>query len=83
MFIFIYYNFSEAESEVQRVKVAVIKTEEERHAMERRAGETELLMHRMVEEAERRQQEADRLRSEVSLETNDQMLSLLFTFYEG
>jgi len=56
---------SEAESEVQRVKVTVIKTEEERHAMERRAGETELLMHRMVEEAERRQQEADRLRSEV------------------
>ena len=53
---------------MQRIKVTVIKTEEERHAMERKAGETELLMHRMVEEAERRQQEADRLRSEVRLE---------------
>ena len=33
--------------------------------MERKAGETELMVHRMVEEAERRQQEAERLRSEV------------------
>eukprot|EP00092_Neocalanus_flemingeri_P021558 GFUD01023381.1.p1 GENE.GFUD01023381.1~~GFUD01023381.1.p1 ORF type:complete len:674 (+),score=261.61 GFUD01023381.1:337-2358(+) len=56
---------SEAESEVQRIKVAVIKTEEERNAMERKAGETELMVHRMLEEAERRQQEAGRLRSEV------------------
>eukprot|EP00090_Calanus_glacialis_P003058 TRINITY_DN12211_c0_g1_i2.p1 TRINITY_DN12211_c0_g1~~TRINITY_DN12211_c0_g1_i2.p1 ORF type:complete len:671 (-),score=235.83 TRINITY_DN12211_c0_g1_i2:322-2334(-) len=56
---------SEAESEVQRVKLAVIKTEEERHAMERKAGDTELMVHRMVEEAERRQQEAERLRTEV------------------
>ena len=57
--------FSEAESEVQRIKMTVIKTEEERQAMERKAGETELMVHRMVEEAERRQQEADTLRSEV------------------
>ena len=57
--------FSEAESEVQRVKLAVMKTEEERHAMERKAGDTELMVHRMVEEAERRQQEAERLRTEV------------------
>lgn len=56
---------SEAESEVQRVKLAVIKTEEERQAMERKAGDTELMVHRMVEEAERRQQEAERLRTEV------------------
>jgi len=56
---------SEAESEVQRVKLAVIKTEEERQAMERKAWDTELMVHRMVEEAERRQQEAERLRTEV------------------
>ena len=50
---------------MQRVRLAVIKTEEERHAMERKAGDTELMVHRMVEEAERRQQEAERLRTEV------------------
>ena len=33
--------------------------------MEKRVGETELIVHRMVEEAERRQQEAERLRLEV------------------
>jgi len=43
----------------------VIKTEEEKQAMERKAGDTELMVHRMVEEAERRQQEAERLRTEV------------------
>ena len=52
---------------MQRVKLAVIKTEEERHAMERKVGDTELMVHRMVEEAERRQQEAERLRTEVKL----------------
>lgn len=61
------HNFSEAESEVQRIKLAVIKTEEERHAMERKVGDTELMVHRMVEEAERRQQEAERLKTEVRL----------------
>merc|ERR1719319_773903 len=57
---------SEAETEVQRIKLSVIKTEEERLHMEKRVGETELIVHRMVEEAERRQQEAERLRLEVS-----------------
>ena len=38
---------------MQKVKLAVMKTEEERHAMERKAGDTELMVHRMVEEAER------------------------------
>merc|ERR1719319_2192640 len=50
---------SEAETEVQRIKLSVIKTEEERLHMEKRVGETELIVHRMVEEAER-------LRLEVS-----------------
>ena len=57
---------SEAETEVQRIKLSVIKTEEERLHMEKRVGETELIVHRMVEEAERRQQEAERLRLEVA-----------------
>ena len=61
---------------MQRVKLAVIKTEEERHAMERKVGDTELMVHRMVEEAERRQHEAERLRTEVNknktLKRNDQ-----------
>jgi hypothetical protein len=38
--------FSEAEAEVQRIKLSVIKTEEERHAMERKAREAELLVNR-------------------------------------
>ena len=57
---------SEAETEVQRIKLSVIKTEEERLHMEKRVGETELIVHRMVEEAERRQHEAETLRKEVS-----------------
>ena len=44
----------------------VIKSEEERHVMERKVAETEVIVHRMVEEAERRQHEAETLRKEVS-----------------
>lgn len=47
---------SHAENELQRVKV---RSEEERHTMERK-------VHLMVEEAERRQVEADTLRKEVT-----------------
>merc|ERR1719223_1274498 len=46
---------SNAETELARVKV---RSEEERHVMERK-------VHLMVEEAERRQHEAERLRHEV------------------
>ena len=46
----------------------VIKSEEERHVMERKVAETEVIVHRMVEEAERRQHEAETLRKEVRLE---------------
>jgi len=56
---------SEAEAEVQRIKLTVIKTEEERQTMERKQRETEHLVSRMVEEAERRQSEAEQLRKEV------------------
>ena len=58
---------SEAENELQRVKVRVIRSEEERHVMERKVAETEVIVHRMVEEAERRQHEAETLRKEVGL----------------
>ena len=58
---------SEAENELQRVKVRVIRSEEERHVMERKVAETEVIVHRMVEEAERRQHEAETLRKEVRM----------------
>ena len=45
----------------------VIKSEEERHVMERKVAETEVIVHRMVEEAERRQHEAESLRKEVGV----------------
>ena len=82
--------FSEADAEVQRIKLTVIKSEEDRLVMERKARlakieqnphlfpkihgpylyiyifrETELIVNRMAEEAEQRQAEANRLRSEV------------------
>jgi len=56
---------SEADAEVQRIKLTVIKSEEDRMAMERKARETEVLVSRMAEEAEQRQGEANRLRIEV------------------
>ena len=45
----------------------VIKSEEERHVMERKVAETEVIVHRMVEDAERRQHEAETLRKEVGV----------------
>jgi len=56
---------SEADAEVQRIKLTVIKSEEDRMAMERKARDTELIVSRMAEEAEQRQAEASRLRAEV------------------
>ncbi|XP_023328819.1 merlin isoform X2 [Eurytemora carolleeae] len=56
---------SEAEAEVQRIKVSVIKTEEERQHMERKSRESELVMRRILEDAERRKNEAENLRLEV------------------
>ena len=59
------YLSSEAEAEVQRIKVSVIKTEEERQHMERKSRESELVMRRILEDAERRKNEAENLRQEV------------------
>ena len=56
---------SEAENEVQRIKLTVIQTEEEKKAIEDKARETEQLVKRYYEEAERRRNEADELKREV------------------
>lgn len=56
---------AEAENEVQRIKLSVIKSEEEKMAIENKAHEAEHLVSRLVEEAERRRQEADELKKEV------------------
>ena len=58
----------------------VIKSEEERHVMERKVAETEVIVHRMVEEAERRQHEAETLRKEVGLEGSEVWLILTTIF---
>lgn len=56
---------TEAENELQRIKLSVIKSEEERLMMENKAREAEHMVNRLVEEAERRREEADSLKKEV------------------
>lgn len=56
---------AEAEAEIQRIKISAIKTEEEKIMMERKAREAELLAARMIEESERRAQEAHQLKDEL------------------
>ncbi|XP_053202946.1 merlin-like [Panonychus citri] len=56
---------AETEAEIQRVKLNVIKTEEEKMLMVRKAAEAELLATTMVEESERRAKEAEQLREEL------------------
>ena len=58
----------------------VIKSEEERHVMERKVAETEVIVHRMVEEAERRQHEAETLRKEVGVMVRKVCLILTVMF---
>ncbi|KAK2169142.1 hypothetical protein LSH36_12g20002 [Paralvinella palmiformis] len=55
----------EAEAEVQRIKMAAIKTEEEKMMMERRAQDAELVAARIMEDYERRAREADSLKDEL------------------
>jgi hypothetical protein len=43
----------------------VIKSEEERNMIENKAREAEHMVNRLVEEAERRREEADSLKKEV------------------
>lgn len=45
---------SEAEAEIQRIRISALRTEEEKVVMERKAREAELIAARMVEESEKR-----------------------------
>lgn len=56
---------AEAEAEIQRIKISVIKTEEEKLFMEQKVLEAELIACRMVDESERRAAEAEKLKDEL------------------
>ena len=56
---------TEADNELQRIKLSVIKSEEEKLLMENKAREAEHMVSRLVEESELRRQEADQLKKEV------------------
>ncbi|KAK7088485.1 merlin-like [Littorina saxatilis] len=56
---------AEAESEVHRIQISAIKTEEERMIMERRMREAELIAAKLVEDSERRAREAELLKEEL------------------
>ncbi|TRY64340.1 hypothetical protein TCAL_00844 [Tigriopus californicus] len=56
---------TEAENELQRIKLSVIKTEEEKLLMENKAREAEHMVSRLVEESELRRREANELKREV------------------
>ncbi len=56
---------TEADNELQRIKLSVIKSEEEKLMMENKAREAEHMVSRLVEESERRRREADELKQEV------------------
>lgn len=56
---------AEAESEVHRIKISAIKTEEERMIMERRMRDAELIATKLVEDSERRAREAQLLKEEL------------------
>ena len=58
---------TEAENELQRIKLSVIKTEEEKLVMENKAREAESMVTRLVEESESRRQEANCLKKEVEI----------------
>ena len=58
---------TDAESELQCIKLSVIKSKEEKMEIETRARETEHMVSRLVEESERRRQEADDLKREVDI----------------
>ncbi|KAL8614045.1 hypothetical protein ACOMHN_023280 [Nucella lapillus] len=56
---------SEAETEVHRIKISAIKTEEERMLMEHRMREAELIATKLVEDSERRVMESELLKEEL------------------
>ncbi|ESO97541.1 hypothetical protein LOTGIDRAFT_103995 [Lottia gigantea] len=56
---------SEAEGEVNRMKLTTMKTEEERMIMEHRAMEAEFIAVTLLEDSEKRAKEAEMLRNEL------------------
>ncbi|XP_064619967.1 merlin-like isoform X2 [Lineus longissimus] len=56
---------SEAEAEVQRMKISAMKIEEEKLLMEQRAHDAEMLAARIVEDSERKYQEHEMLKDEL------------------
>lgn len=56
---------TEADNELQRIKLSVIKSEEEKLLIENKAREAEHMVSRLVEESVMRRQEADDLKKEV------------------
>lgn len=57
--------FSEAEAEIQRIRISAIKTEEEKILIERKAREAELIAARIVEESEKRSKELTGLKDDL------------------
>ena len=55
----------DAENEIQQLKLSVLRSEEERMNMEQKVREAQLLAAQMVDEAERRAQEAQVCRNEL------------------
>lgn len=55
----------ESESEIQRIKMSAIKTEEERMLMEYRAREAEMIATKLLEDSERRAKEAEQLKVDL------------------
>ena len=56
---------AEAENEVQRIKLSVMESEEEKMMMKAKVHESEQMVQRLMEDAERRKQESDDLKKEV------------------
>lgn len=55
----------ESDSEIQRIKMSAIKTEEERMLMEYRAREAEMIATKLLEDSERRAKEAEQLKVDL------------------
>lgn len=56
---------SEAELEITRIRLSCMRSEEEKATLERKTREAEFLTARLVEESERRAEEATRLKDEL------------------
>ncbi|KRY77207.1 Merlin [Trichinella pseudospiralis] len=66
---------ADAEAEIQRMRIAAIRNEEEKYSMERKAREAELIAARMVEESESRTREAQKLKNDLIRAYNAEQLA--------